>query len=1077
MKTFFLLYLIIGVFFFLAPEFIKPQSDPFRINETGPRTVQSNDIFINWIQDVGGGNYKSFQKVYRYKTDGILFPPDSIFVDTMFTEIPKREDNRLAKNAYMDIASGRFNKSRFDNTVSIWRTAQTDQKIEIMISNFDTTGFFTNTTAITLETGEPLDSYEQIFVRTGDFDTDSLDEFIVTYLDDSDSVIFCLYDVDSTLQATQIKRTSVVKVATQEAARFVRYYIQTADLNGDGKDEIILFTKESAIQFDYVPINVRIYSLENNNIVPKGTEIVNALMAPDLLWEFVMGAVKGQFDSDNGDELFFGVVNQCLTGSDVVRSICNYILNVSGDLQTITVGPAYLYADYFPTTYVYTPFAIAAGDLNDDGRDEAIVTAWDNVMHIYEVNSNFYFEPKVTSIVAYGGANDYSQSSNFLKVGDINMDNKEDITYIKHVSSGGDGGFWIQTLTCPDAELTQIATIARMIRDEPQITGYIPYAIAIGDYDGYDFTLGTPSLFHEYGVVQPIVSLNAPPVHFDVFDGIIYDVNACFNGGNCDFWALYKKETTTSVEVSTQVHKDWDLSAGYKTEGQISIAPAGVGVLSNYKLWAMGKVGEHFSKDSTSASTISISVEVQAREDDRIYSTISDYDVWEYPIFHGIETFSRRSLFALVPKNVQATWYSSKSYFAQNSVPDHEVGNILSYYPYDTLSSNPNLSEVIRASYLSDRFSLDGSSSYEWNLTFTDFQESGASTEKNLGFDAGVELGSVATNYKFDSKKMTTHKTSVKNLINLKVHLGSVDMGLGDVKYAVTPYAYWGKNDVIVVDYAVQPELAPPGFPPTWWDDHYGNQPDPAFALPWRLDPEKGYTLGDPDKRFQTKDITFVPKKPEPGDTLTITARVRNFSFEPTSLPVSVSFYIDDPDSGGTAIIGVNGTNSITINTAINPQERSDVNFKLVVPGGLPNFPRIYAVIDQQNTLTEIHENNNKGFNVLGASSVVGIDDENYYLPEKYMLCQSYPNPFNPVTTIRYAIPQDARLERQEVTLKVYDILGREVVTLVNEEKQPGEYEVKFQSSINGRQLPSGVYFYQLKAGSFVETKKMLLLK
>jgi hypothetical protein len=1072
MKTFLSPVIIIAGLFIFSADFIKPQSDPFRINETGPRTTQSNDVFINWIQDAGGGNYKSFQKVYRYKTDGILLPPDSIFVDTMFTETSKREDNKPAKNAYLDIASGRFNKSRFDNTVSIWRTAQTDQKIEIMISNFDTTGFFTNTTSFTLEVGEPLDAHEQIFVRTGDFDADSLDEFIVTYLDDTDSVIFCLYDVDSTLQSTQIKRTSIVKVVLGICARPVTNYVQTADLNGDAKDEIILFTLENEVQLD-VPVNIRIYSLENNNIVAKGTTQTYVPKYPEPLWEFVMAAAKGQFDNDNSDELFFSVVNQCPSASEVVRSLCNYIIDVSGDLQTISFGPLRLDVSTLSNPWIYTPFSVAAGDLNDDGRDEAILTSWNDVLHIYKVSNDYYFEPKVTCVVAYGGANDYSQSSNFLKVGDINMDNKEDITYIKHVSSGGDGGFWIQTLTCPDADLTQITTIARMIRDEPQIAGYIPYAISIGDYDGYDFTIGIPTLFHEYGVVQPIVTLNAPPVHFDIFGGTIYDVNGCFNGGSCDFWALYKKETTTSVEVSTQVHKDWELSSGFKNEGQIQIAPLGVGVLYNYRLWAIGKVGEHFSKDSTSVSSISISVEVQAREDDRIYSTISDYDIWEYPIIHGIETCSRRSLFALVPKNVQATWYSSKSYFAQNSVPDHEVGNILSYYPYDTLSNNPNLSEVIRASYLSDRFSLDGSSSYEWNLTFTDFQQSGASTEKNLGFDAGVELGSIATNFKFDNKKMTTHKTSVKSLINLKVHLSSLNMAVGEVEYTVTPYAYWGKNDALIVDYAVEPLTADPGFPPTWWDDHYGNQPDPAFALPWRLDPEKGYTLGDPDKRFQTKDITFIPKKPEAGDTLTITARVRNFSFEPTSSPVSVSYYLNDPDSGGTPIVGVNGTNSIIINSVINPQERSVVDFKLVLPNGLPSYPRIYAVIDQGNAITEIHENNNKGFNVLGASSIVGVDDEHYYLPVKYMLFQSYPNPFNPVTTIRYAIPQDVRRDRQAVTLIVYDILGRKVETLVDEEKPAGAYEVKW----NAEGLSSGVYLYQLKAGGFSQTKKMILIK
>jgi len=85
-----------------------------------------------------------------------------------------------------------------------------------------------------------------------------------------------------------------------------------------------------------------------------------------------------------------------------------------------------------------------------------------------------------------------------------------------------------------------------------------------------------------------------------------------------------------------------------------------------------------------------------------------------------------------------------------------------------------------------------------------------------------------------------------------------------------------------------------------------------------------------------------------------------------------------------------------------------------------------------------------------------------------YILTQNYPNPFNPSTTIEYQLP-----EMSFVTIKVYDILGREVATLVNEEKPMGSYEVQFIS--NG--LTSGIYFYQLKAGDFVETKKMILLR
>ncbi len=87
---------------------------------------------------------------------------------------------------------------------------------------------------------------------------------------------------------------------------------------------------------------------------------------------------------------------------------------------------------------------------------------------------------------------------------------------------------------------------------------------------------------------------------------------------------------------------------------------------------------------------------------------------------------------------------------------------------------------------------------------------------------------------------------------------------------------------------------------------------------------------------------------------------------------------------------------------------------------------------------------------------------------QTYNLLQNYPNPFNPTTSMQFTIGS-----RQFVSLKVYDILGREIETLVNEEKPAGEYEVEF----DGSNLPSGIYFYRLKAGEFTETRKMVLLR
>ena len=96
------------------------------------------------------------------------------------------------------------------------------------------------------------------------------------------------------------------------------------------------------------------------------------------------------------------------------------------------------------------------------------------------------------------------------------------------------------------------------------------------------------------------------------------------------------------------------------------------------------------------------------------------------------------------------------------------------------------------------------------------------------------------------------------------------------------------------------------------------------------------------------------------------------------------------------------------------------------------------------------------------------IDNQNNIIPQKYELEQNYPNPFNPSTKIKYAIPRISQVE-----IKIYDILGNVVQTLVNEEKSAGVYELIW----NAADLSSGVYFYQIHAGNFVQTKKMLLLK
>ncbi len=104
----------------------------------------------------------------------------------------------------------------------------------------------------------------------------------------------------------------------------------------------------------------------------------------------------------------------------------------------------------------------------------------------------------------------------------------------------------------------------------------------------------------------------------------------------------------------------------------------------------------------------------------------------------------------------------------------------------------------------------------------------------------------------------------------------------------------------------------------------------------------------------------------------------------------------------------------------------------------------------------------------LNAGRLVTAVHDQGSLPAEFQLQQNYPNPFNPSTVISYQLPTN-----ELVVLKVFDVLGREVETLVNQRQTAGNHSVRF----NAANLPSGVYFYRLQAGTYRDTKKLLLLK
>jgi len=151
------------------------------------------------------------------------------------------------------------------------------------------------------------------------------------------------------------------------------------------------------------------------------------------------------------------------------------------------------------------------------------------------------------------------------------------------------------------------------------------------------------------------------------------------------------------------------------------------------------------------------------------------------------------------------------------------------------------------------------------------------------------------------------------------------------------------------------------------------------------------------------------------------------------------------------------------------------VKVAFVEGNGTVNTPTAYSFADDLSfvAVKGIIKYRLKQIDFDGAFSYTNeIELDADLMPKEFTLYQNFPNPFNPTTSIQYEIGS-----RQFVQLKIYDVLGTEITTLVDEEKSAGSYEVEFLSTVISRQLASGVYFYQLKAGDYFHTKKMVFMK
>ena len=1020
--------------------------------------VNSDEIILLNSQTLGSNPDNQNIKSRVFDIDLFQINPDTKLVPK-----PVQTDSIITGNKRMAVTTGNYLGEQFKHLVAAWAGANNSIKIMIPQINsgslsWSSVNRYSLNNAMLPFTRSPK---TQIRLTSGNYSGDKKEEFVLGYIGADSTVKLKMFTVNNSLVPVLGDSISNEKTVINSSG-LDAFDIVSGDFDGDGYQEIgLIFVKKNTSGWT---VSVRIYDVSaSGNFISKGTANLFSQPAYNITNIQISASAK-DFNYDAVDEIAAGYAFTHANTSQPGTYID--MVQIKDSLNTIIANSTRRATLDLSNESESRPFDISAGDLNGDGINDIAVASRGNINAYTVVQSTLIPQLRISGPTVYGwesGAVSYSER--IMQAADLDYNRKADIVCVGNpYSVDNDNQFFnIYTYEVNDA-FTAFTLKARKENYETVLLNgnmgnLRHFAIALGDFNGDRVRLGAANHFTKRLVKQPLVILNTPPVHFDKFESgsATYDLSGCFPAMNCGFSADYIQATTIDTTLSVEVHKDWGVDASLSGGGNFF----GIGVQASIKT----SYDEGFGNVQGSGSTIRVTEGRRAQGDDVTFNIVNDYDFYEYPVYDSLNVF-RGNVLVVVPGATSKIWVESKDDYVIGNIyrPEHEVGNILSYK--DSVSLSEDTAQLI---YQFNPQTVGSSGSSFTQLELENFNSSGADTSRKIGVEVGGTLGGwgieVGVNGRYSQNQISSVTTKVNSSMLLRGDYGRLNppFNLSQNTYYIIPYAYWAKNGALVYDYKVQINNNPNSF----WNQNYGNKTDPALALPWRLDPEKGYPLpgNDSTYRFRSKDVRISKIDPVPGDTVTISARVSNYGLLNITSNVLVRFYKGNPYEGGTPI----GESTITGGIQSRRSKYASVNW--TVPAATPGNERMFVVIDPNNTITnEVHEFNNRGWAPLSDYSLpVGISSNNEtQIPEAMELLQNYPNPFNPSTTITFKIKTN-----EFVSLKIFDVTGREVQTLVNEKMNAGSYNYNWNASA----LTSGVYFYRLKAGSFIETKKLMLIK